>query len=374
MVTYAYEQDWKLRRDIINQQFRLGWEPAKFCTAVFDFFNYIDSVEVMPDLYHIMELMTLDTLGNVLFGFDFEAIRKPEGEHISTYFHAVKAALNVIYIAIPILEKLPSASRAKGHMAVKEFRTLLGNLAIARAEEIKKLPPGQESISSDLLTVLAKSWLDKRLELEEVVNEMIILIIAGHDTTASTLSCAIYFLARHPDIQAKVREEISGVFEGHTSTMEAPTSSQIKSLCYLEAVIKETMRFYPPTPLLLTHTTAEDTYIGNIPIPKDTLINMNMYAMHRSEEYWDSPNMFQPQRWISEDGNILNPSAWGPFADGSRICIGKGFAMTELKIDLAMIVRRYNLSFLKSDTELQFEAEMIFKPKNLSILFTKIVD
>ncbi|KAK9763912.1 RNA polymerase C-22 sterol desaturase [Basidiobolus ranarum] len=376
-IVFSNGKDWRLRRDVINQQFRMGWEPDRFSSSVLDFFECVDSMESVPDLYHIMELMTLDTLGKVLFGFHFEALRKPEGEYISTYFKAIKAAFNVLYIAIPILDRFPTPGRTKGHLAVKEFRDLLGTLAIAKSKEIENQLNDPEKIPSDLLTVLVQSWLDKRLTFEEIIDEMVTLIIAGHDTTANTLSCALYLLAEQSEIQTKAREEINSIFEGHTSTVDIPSSDQIKSLHYLEAIIKETLRLYPPTPILLTHAAAENTRIGNIAIPKGTLINLNFYAMHRCEEYWDEPNLFKPDRWLSPEGTVKNLPSWGPFSDGIRTCIGKSFAMAEMKIALSMIVRRYYLTLPETssgESGLQFEAEMIFKAKNLHLQFTKISD
>ncbi|KAK9686512.1 cytochrome P450-dit2, variant 2 [Basidiobolus ranarum] len=227
-IVFANGKDWKLRRELINPLFRMGWEPASFGSVILDFFETIEKVDSSPDLYHAMELITLDTLGNILFGFDFQAIRNPKGEHVVSYSAAAIAAYDMLYISIPILDRFPFGSRSQGHHAVKHFRQMLSNLALKKSEEIQNASTEREKGPRDLLTVYAQAWLDKRMEFESIIDDIITMIIAGHDTTANALACTIYLLAKHSEAQDKVREEISRVFESHTSTKEIPSTKEIK--------------------------------------------------------------------------------------------------------------------------------------------------
>ncbi|ORX75916.1 cytochrome P450 [Basidiobolus meristosporus CBS 931.73] len=196
--------------------------------------------------------------------------------------------------------------------------------------------PGNHRFN-DLLSVLVKAWSEKQLSFDEMLNEAVVLSIAGHDTTASSLSSVIYVLAKYPAIQEKVREEVNRVLKSHASTEDIPSTAEIKMLHYLEATIKESMRLYPPAPILPTRMAACDTMLGQIPIPKGSLITLNIYALQRDEQYWENPTMVDPERWLNSGGQVQDLPAWCPFTNGSRLCIGKSFAMNEMKIVLSML-------------------------------------
>ncbi|KAK9760756.1 RNA polymerase C-22 sterol desaturase [Basidiobolus ranarum] len=321
-----------------------------------------------------MQLLTLDILGNTLFGFDFQALRHPESEHVTTYYTAHNAALDSLYIAFPILDRFPVGKRSKEHQAVGKFRSWLGTLATAKAKSIQQ-SCGDGDKPQDILSVLVRAWLDEKLTIEELLDELVTLILSGHDTTASALTSVIYVLATHPEIQAKVREEANREFSLHTSSMDIPSTAEIKALWYLEATIKETMRLYPPAPLLPTRTTAHDTMLGQMPIPKGSLVTLNIYALHRDEKYWENPTKLDPDRWLTTEGLIRDPPAWNPFTNGSRMCIAKGFALTEMKIVISMLVRTYHFS-LPNDSphneRLLFGSSLVSNPRNLGINYRKL--
>ncbi|KAK9763729.1 hypothetical protein K7432_009352 [Basidiobolus ranarum] len=319
-IMFINGESWKLRREIIGPLFHQGWESTKFGQVVQEFFKYVDSVDSIPDLYHAMQLMTLDILGAVLFGFDFQAISHPDSEQVVSYYTAAEAACNTLYITFPILDRFPVGKRYKEHQAVEYFRSLMGKLAKEKAKTIQNGPQGENEKSSDLLTALVKAWLEKRLKYEEMINEMIALIIAGHDTTATSLSCILYILAKHPEVQSKVRDEVNYHLQSHTSSTQIPSLAEIKSLQYLDAVINETLRIYPPIPLLPSRAAACDTYIGNIPIPKGTLVTLNIHAMQWDKKYWENPAKFDPDRWMQSGKAVRDLPGWGPFTGGERTC------------------------------------------------------
>ncbi|KAK9764365.1 hypothetical protein K7432_008190 [Basidiobolus ranarum] len=349
----------------------MSWDPAKFGQIVVDFFGYIER-NPMPDLYQAFELLTLDSLGKILFGFDFQAIQNPSGERVTTYFTAFTAATDSVYIFAPILDYWPLGQRAKGHRAVERFRTVLGQVAKDKAREIKDDSKNLPREPSDLLTVFVQAWIENQLSLEEILDEMTALLIAGHDTTANALSCVVYLLAKHPEIQVRVREEVKSAFSNHTTGQQIPSADEIKSLKYLDAVIKEALRLYPSTPILPTRRTAKDTQLGNIPIPAGTLITVNLHAMHRYDKYWADPHIFNPERWLSLDDQARNKIAWSAFTGGERICVGKGFATTELRVVLSMLIRKYSLHLPEDSVHkerIQFCCSILLKPRNLRVQF-----
>ncbi|KAK9759939.1 hypothetical protein K7432_016524 [Basidiobolus ranarum] len=370
MFSSSNGKDWKLRRGVVNPLFRLGWEPAKFGKVVLDLITSIDEADSTPELYQIMKFVALDTLGSVLYGFDFQAIRNPASEHVEVYFSAVDAASDIVYMLVPILDSFPIGRRTKDHQAVENFRQMLRDLALKKSLEIQN--GSDEQKTQDILTVLVQAWLDKRLELEEIIDEMSVFLLAGHDTTANSLTCAIYLLAKHKDIQVKVRDEVARAFRAHTSTKEIPSTAEIKSLEYLDAVIKETLRLYPSAPLLPTRTAARNTTIGDVPVPKGALVTLNIYALHRSDEYWENPNEFDPDRWLTPEGRLRDLPAWNPFSGGERTCVGQGFSVMEMKITLSMLVRRYQLQVPDDSPhsdEIQFKSTLLLHPRDLFVKF-----
>ncbi|ORX92392.1 cytochrome P450 [Basidiobolus meristosporus CBS 931.73] len=325
-IIFTNGKEWKLRREIVWPIFQLGWEPSSIGGVVLDFFKELDTKKAIPDMYHAIQLMTLDILGKVLYGYNFEAIQNPE---------TTKAALDMMYISFPILDRFIFGKRKRELDAVERFRDWLGNLAIEKKAALSH-EPGNHRFN-DLLSVLVKAWSEKQLSFDEMLNEAVVLSIAGHDTTASSLSSVIYVLAKYPAIQEKVREEVNRVLKSHASTEDIPSTAEIKMLHYLEATIKESMRLYPPAPILPTRMAACDTMLGQIPIPKGSLITLNIYALQRDEQYWENPTMVDPERWLNSGGQVQDLPAWCPFTNGSRLCIGKSFAMNEMKIVLSML-------------------------------------
>ncbi|KAK9709439.1 hypothetical protein K7432_009034 [Basidiobolus ranarum] len=367
-------KEWKLRRAIVKSLFRKSWEPIMFSSVIHDLFTLIDSMDSKTDLFEIMSLVSLDSLGSLIYGFDFQAIRNPKGEYVSAYLAAIEAASDNLYMFVPILDFFPIGSRARGHKAVEHLRGLLSNLAIDKSKEIQNAKDTQNP--DDLLTVLVEAWLDKQLTMDEIVNELITFNMAGHDTNSSLLCCTIYLLAKHSDVQTKVREEIRVAFQSHTSMMELPSIAELKSLEYLEAVIKETLRLYPPVPIVPTRITAYDTNIGHIPVPKGTLVSLNYFAMHRSDQYWDEPAKFNPSRWLAPNKPDPALLAWGPFGGGKRICIGQSFSMTEVTVVLCMLVRRYNLKLPEDSphkNNILFRRNLILLPTDLHVNMELIV-
>ncbi|ORX92513.1 cytochrome P450 [Basidiobolus meristosporus CBS 931.73] len=358
-------KDWKIRREIIGPLFRLGWEPTNFGEIVIEFFQRLETTNSIPNLHHAMKLLTLDIIGKVLFGFDFQAIRHPESEHVTTFYTAIDA------------DRFPVGKRRQDWVTTENFRKWLATIAINKSKSMEGGQQDSGNPPQDVLSALVQAWLNGKLEFEETLNEAFALIFAGHDTTATALTCAIYLLARHPEIQTKVRAEVNRELQHHTSSMGIPAITEIKRLNYLEAVIKETMRLYPPAPLIPTRVVAQDTSLGAIPLPKGTMVTLNLYALHRDEKHWENPDKFDPDRWLSPEGMLRDLPAWSAFTDGMRMCIGKSLAMNELRIVLSMLVRRYHLSLPHDSPHketLHFGQSFLFAPEDLEVIHTRLTD
>ncbi|KXN73740.1 cytochrome P450, partial [Conidiobolus coronatus NRRL 28638] len=182
---------------------------------------------------------------------------------------------------------------------------------------------------------------------EELVQNINLLFFAGHDTTASTLSYALYSLARNRGIQDKLRDDIfqiMGLNNNHKKLV-IPTSEQVKNMEYLHLVIKETMRMFPPI-LHLGRTLGEDYPIpeDNIVIPKGTNIALSIYSILNDTKIYPNPEKFNPERFLNAKYDI---DTYMPFGGGSRMCVGISFSLMQQKVFFALLLQKFELGIAK---------------------------
>lgn len=171
----------------------------------------------------------------------------------------------------------------------------------------------------------------RRLSDRQVRNEVMTLMLAGHETTANLLTWTLGLLAVHPSVQEKV---IPGEVGRQSATGQEPMGPDIKQ------VLQESLRMYPPVWIFSRRAIAKDR-IGGYSIPAGATITMCTYALHRNPEFWDEPERFDPMRFMPSNGNRTTPAAYFPFGAGPRTCIGGHMAMTEARIVLQMICDRF---------------------------------
>lgn len=175
---------------------------------------------------------------------------------------------------------------------------------------------------------------------EQLVDEINILFIAGHETSSTALSWTLYLLNQHPDALEKVREEAKQVLTDGPITFE-----QLAQLQYNQQVLEESMRLYPP--LWGTNRIAiEDDEFNGIQIKKGTTIAIYTYGVHHSPEHWEDPESFNPQRFDKDQKKGRHKNAFMPFGGGRRMCIGQHFGMMEMKMILAKMVQRYDMELV----------------------------
>ena len=178
----------------------------------------------------------------------------------------------------------------------------------------------------------------------ELLDEVMTLIIAGFETSAGTLNWAWYLLATHPDVAQRVIDEVQTVFAESAEL----TSEGLNELTYLEQVINEAMRLYPPG-WVFSRRALEDTNIGDFDVPGGTDLFFSPYILHRTEEFWPQPDVFDPDRFSPDRYDADQESAFIPFSLGPRRCIGEYFAMLEMKINLALLVPRFEMQALAEE-------------------------
>lgn len=203
-------------------------------------------------------------------------------------------------------------------------------------EEIRERKLSNDSSRTDIMTMLllATDEDGRGMSDEELRDEMVTMLLAGHETTTTSLSWVIYRLLKHPTILEAARSEINAVVG--SSQLE---TEHISELEYLDAVIKETARLHPIVPLVARYLT-RDTTVGQYRMPAGTVASPCIYLTHRRPDLWPDPDVFDPERFL---GKRVDPYSFFPFGGGNRHCLGAAFATFEMKIVLAQVLSKVSL-------------------------------
>jgi cytochrome P450 len=175
---------------------------------------------------------------------------------------------------------------------------------------------------------------------QQLRDEVMNLLLAGHETTANALSWTWMLLSHNPEVQTKLQEELQAVLGGRV-----PSMADLPQLRYTERVVLESMRLYPPV-WAMTRQALQDCEIGGYLIPAGTNVFMSQWVMHRDSRYFDNPEEFQPNRWADDLAKRLPTYAYFPFGGGPRVCIGKSFALMETVLVLATIAQKFQLTLV----------------------------
>ncbi len=252
---------------------------------------------------------------------------------------------------------IPTADNRLRNRAAADFNQVMDQII---AERRQTAVNGQVADTGDLLSMLMLS-VDEDGEFmddKQLRDEVATLFAAGHETTSNALSWTWYLLAQHPEIEAKLHEELDSVLAGRQ-----PTLADLPNLPYSLQIIKESMRLYPPAWILNGRLTLEDAEIGGYTIPKGSTVFISPYVMHHLPQQFDEPETFKPERFTPEFEKSLPKFAYMPFGGGARVCIGNAFAMMEAQLILAAIAQRFRLE-LATEEPVQYKAQITLTPAN----------
>jgi cytochrome P450 len=196
------------------------------------------------------------------------------------------------------------------------------------------------------------------LSAAEVRDEVITIFMAGHETTAVTMTWVWYLLSQHPAEEAELHKELDRVLGGRTPTVE-----DLPNLPYTRMVIEEAMRVYPPAPGLSMRVAKEADELCGFKVTPGLQIIVSPWILHRHRRLWDDPERFDPTRFSKELSDKRPRFAYLPFGGGPRICIGATLAMTEAILILAVLAQRFRLR-LKEPQEIKLQARITLRPKN----------
>ena len=230
----------------------------------------------------------------------------------------------------------PTSWPTPGNRRFKEVMRALDKLLYGIIEGRRKDQKPYDDLL-DMLLAAQDEDTGERMGDEEMRDEVITILAAGHETTAITLTWTWYLLSRHPEIEARMHEELDRVLAGRM-----PALSDLPNLPYTLQVFEESMRLYPSAPIIPRLTTRATT-LGGYDLPKGSRVLVNLFNLHRHPDFWPDPERFDPDRFAPETRKEQHRYAYLPFGAGPHLCIGKSFALLEAHLLLAVIAQRYTL-------------------------------
>ncbi len=303
-------------------------ETALTWTRHWETSNVVETQQLL-DLFQEMSGLTLNIVGKALFGTDLLMEMERVGRGLTTVNHLFSEAFY-----LPGILSLPTPQRHRLYAARNVLYAVVDELIGKRREQ---------STESDLLTMLLQARDEETGEgmtHQQVRDEVITLLLAGHETTANALCWTFVLLAQHPHIEARLREEYQRVLNGRPAQME-----DLPQLPVTRMVVEEVMRLYPPVWALSRHAIQEDE-IGGYAIPKGAYVLFFPYMTHRHPDFWERPEVFNPERFSNARAAERHRFAYFPFGGGPRLCIGNQFALVEAQLILATILSQYQLRLL----------------------------
>jgi cytochrome P450 len=313
------------------------------------------------DISQEMAKLTLAIAGKTLFDTDVEDRADVIGSAVTQALSAFDIALmpygeRLVNWPIPqarrfrhakarldeIVYRMIADRRAAGAGAGRALSGLRQGSGPARRSEAEAAgPPSGEVTGHDVLSMLiaARDEDDGRgMTDEEVRDEVMTLLLAGHETTANALTWTWYLLSQHPDARARAQAEVRQVCDGRV-----PSLADLPCLTYTRAVLSESMRLFPPAYLVGRRALEEYRVPGtDYVLPPRTVIFVSQYLLHRDARFWDAATEFRPERWLEGDPS-RHRFAYFPFGAGPRVCIGEQFAWMEGVLVLATIAARWRL-------------------------------
>jgi cytochrome P450 len=297
-----------------------------------------------------MNHLTLDVVGETLFG-----------SQVGGQAHEIAGALSEIVenfgrMLLPfwrVMRHLPTEKNRRLAQAHRRLDEIILNLIAQRRAENRD----RGDLLSMLLAAEDAEHPEKRLTDREIRDQALTLFLAGHETTANALAWTWHVLAQHEPERQRMKAELDEVLgDGRLPGLE-----DMPRLRYTTAVVSESMRLFPPV-WVVGRRAVEDVTIGDIAVPRRTIVIMSQYVVHRDERFWPEAERFRPERWLT-DAPERPKFAYFPFGGGGRVCIGESFAWAEGVLMLAVMARRWRLEPVAGHP-VEFNPTVTLRPKH----------
>ena len=343
MLVVMKNEKWKNVRNLMSPAFSAAKLKSMFpvMKACIDLFiseckkksDYADL-----DIYEHLQALTLDIIGSTALALKIKCQENLEDRTLcllKNFFGETIPIVPLLSVAFPEFSSI-----------IKLFGKNVGAPVIQKEIEnhlykiYKERRADENAQGNDLFQVLIDAGSqndgsDKSLTEPEIVANAFMFLFAGFDTTSVSLGYITYCLAKYPDEQNKIVQEIESVIGTQNLTYD-----NINDIPYLDAFINESLRMYPPVPHFVHRVSQCDQKIGGYSIPEGTMVNVSVYSLHYDSDFWEDPNKFNPSRFLN---NKVESCHYMPFGEGPRNCIGKRFALVVIKLCLISLLQNFKI-------------------------------
>jgi cytochrome P450 len=250
--------------------------------------------------------------------------------------------------------RIPEAWPTRANKIARRDREYLDSLVYRIIEERKKdMRPCRDLLS---MLMAAMNEDGSRMTAKQLRDETMTLFLAGHETTALALGWTWYLLSENPQAEGRLHEELDATLHGNPATV-----ADLERLPYLQAVVRESLRLYPPA-YMMARANVTPVMIGEYEIPAGTTILSSQWVTHRDARYFEEPEAFRPERWLDRLEERLEGGTYYPFGDGPRRCIGQGFALLEIALAIAAIAQKFRF-VLVPGARIEVEPLITLRPR-----------
>ncbi|XP_060696805.1 cytochrome P450 3A21-like isoform X1 [Hemiscyllium ocellatum] len=357
-ILIVQDDHWKRIRSVLSPTFTSG-RLKEMCPIISHYAENLvkhakkkAKLNESADMKDIFGTYSMDVVTSTAFSVDVDSINNPNDLFISnikklikfSFFNPVLILALVFPAVVPILAKLNFSFFPRDVNAF--FMNVLANLKAKRQKGVHtdRVDFLQLMVDSQVTNVSSEKQngdsksIDKGLTDTEILAQAMTFIFAGYETTSNTLSYTAHNLAIHPDVQKKLQQEIDEAFPNKAP----PTYEGVMQLEYMEMVISETLRMFPPAPRI-DRVCKKDVQLNGVTVPKGTVVMVPAYVLHHDPKYWPEPEEFRPERFSKENRESRNPNIFLPFGVGPRNCIGMRFAQLMMKMALASFLQHLTI-------------------------------
>ncbi|KAL9963555.1 hypothetical protein ACROYT_G027074 [Oculina patagonica] len=350
MMTRAERENWKRIRNTLTPAFsalkmkQMVPLMNSCCDTLLRKLSEVADKDQSVDIYKFLQGLTMDVIISAAFGINANPQDNSDDPVVSAAHKAMNRstprrillfALSMLPFGNKIMSMFPSILTSNSEQLFKIAKEIVATKRAGKTDLSRK----------DMLDLMLAASDDpsvpesKKLSDMEVIAQSFVFLIAGYDTSSNTLGLTCHHIATHPDVQDKLQQEIDSVW---TDEEQVPTYETVNELPYLDMVISETLRLYPPG-FLTSRSCTKACVIKDIKIPKDSPILIPIYSIHRDPSIYPDPEKFDPERFSPAAKQSRNPYTYLPFGHGPHNCIGVRFAQMEMKLVLARMLKRYRL-------------------------------
>ncbi|SHE68237.1 Cytochrome P450 [Ruegeria intermedia] len=333
---------WRRQRRIIDPAFEGGRLKQTFSAMLASAEACADRLRDRTGVPVEIEEVTSHAAADVIFRTLFSVpIEHEIAARVFEKFRAYQRQQPLLNLAafVPLPGWVPRFHARKTRRAAAEIRALIARLTRERAAQIAA-GTAPDDLATKIMTT-PDPLTGQCFNTDEMIDQVAIFFLAGHETSASALAWTLYLMAAYPNWQDRVAEEARAQDELSFATMSRLRISR--------DVFREALRLYPPVPMMVREATCPERFRDR-DAPKGAQIVISPWHLHRHERLWEDPDSFDPARWATENGKACQRAAFIPFSAGPRVCTGAGFAMVEGPLILSTLLRRYRFEPVEGRT------------------------